>query len=198
MNNFEIQTLLGRDAQKHIRDLARLRMEVFKEYPYLYEGSLKEESKYLESFLENESNLLILATYNGEVIGASTAYPLSGADLKIQEALSAFDQKVERFFYFGESVLKKEFRGHGIGQRFFDERQCWASQNPEVQYLAFCAVERDADDPKKPIDYRTPYFLWKRNGFRKHEEVYTYFEWPELGQNTNSSHKMTFWIKELM
>ena len=42
-----IQSLTGDDIRTVLPDLARLRMEVFREWPYLYDGSLAYEEDYL-------------------------------------------------------------------------------------------------------------------------------------------------------
>jgi hypothetical protein len=37
-NNIRIERWSGKDLEKYISDLARLRIEVFHDFPYLYDG----------------------------------------------------------------------------------------------------------------------------------------------------------------
>ena len=43
--NLSLEELAGANIESVIDDLAGLRMAVFREFPYLYEGSLEYESK---------------------------------------------------------------------------------------------------------------------------------------------------------
>ena len=42
---------IGAEIRDYFEDLTQLRMTVFKEFPYLYEGSLEYELEYLETYL---------------------------------------------------------------------------------------------------------------------------------------------------
>ena len=55
--------------------------------------------------------------------------------------------------YFGASVLLPQFRGQGIGHRFFDEREA-AARAAGADCTAFCAVVREKSDPQHPDNAR--------------------------------------------
>ena len=46
----QLETVVGDALAKYIPDLARLRMTVFREYPYLYDGSEAYEAEYLRTY----------------------------------------------------------------------------------------------------------------------------------------------------
>src|SRR3712207_8363574 len=64
-----------------------------------------------------------------------------------------FRSDPEAVYYFGESVLLPAYRRRGIGHAFFDARE-QAALEYGFRIAAFCAVERPADDPRMPPDYR--------------------------------------------
>ena len=45
--SFVIETLTGEALQRALPDLARLRIEVFREWPYLYDGTLDYERTFM-------------------------------------------------------------------------------------------------------------------------------------------------------
>ena len=71
-----VQSLTGSDIRCVLGDLARLRMEVFREWPYLYDGSLDYEEDYLSKFAEAAGAVCVVARGGDRVIGASTGVPL--------------------------------------------------------------------------------------------------------------------------
>jgi len=50
MPNTDIHCLKGKEILPYLSELARLRIEIFKEYPYLYEGDLAYEEQYLHTY----------------------------------------------------------------------------------------------------------------------------------------------------
>ncbi|WP_394701474.1 GNAT family N-acetyltransferase [uncultured Roseibium sp.] len=69
-------------------------------------------------------------------------------------------------FYFAESVLDPDYRGRGIGHRFFDEREAHA-RSLGCSTAAFCAVIRPDDHPMRPEDYSPLDPFWTKRGYRK-------------------------------
>jgi hypothetical protein len=54
-------------------EVARLRIEVFREWPYLYDGTLDYERDYLAHFADAEDALIVAARDGDSVVGAATA-----------------------------------------------------------------------------------------------------------------------------
>ncbi|HEY4055937.1 MAG TPA: GNAT family N-acetyltransferase [Kofleriaceae bacterium] len=176
--------------------LAELRIRVFREFPYLYEGSLEYEAKYLGAYAESPKSLVVIARDGERIVGAATAMPLAVHTDNVMPALIAAGYAPDRVYYFGESVLDADYRGRGIGHAFLDEREAVAR---ELGYAtaAFCAVERPADHPARPAGYRSLHELWTKHGFRQRPEIVTTFEWKDLGDAEETPKKMIFWTKEL-
>jgi len=122
----DIELLQGPQIAPHIEDLARLRITVFREFPYLYDGSLDYEAEYLDTYVRSADSLCVLVRDEGRVVGASTALPLADETPEFQQPFLAAGWDPTRIFYCAESVLLPGWRGLGLGVRFFAEREAHA------------------------------------------------------------------------
>lgn len=187
----------GRDIEKVIESVAKLRIAVFREYPYLYDGDISYEEKYLQTYLKCARSVVGVEKVDGVVVGATTALPFTEGQEQLQKVFTDAGYNVEEFFYFGESVVLPEFRSGGIGQRFMDLRLQEARAYPEYSKVCFCAVSRAENDPKKPLHYKGPASLWLRNGFVQRKDLVSSMRWKEIGEDIGTEKPMQFWIKEL-
>lgn len=199
MADIEFMTLTGKDILPFVDDLAHLRIVVFKEYPYLYDGDIEYERGYLKRFIENPDAMMIVAKdiTSQKIVGVSTGAPLIS---EMNEAKQPFIEKkysLAEIFYFSESVLLPAYRGQGIGRYFLQEREKMARCNQNITSIAFCAVEREANHPKKPKDYHSLEMLWQKAGFEKHPDLFTYYSWQDLGEKIQTKKQMVFWMKTL-
>jgi GNAT superfamily N-acetyltransferase len=188
----------GPPSEAHLEALARLRIEVFREFPYLYEGSLEHERSYLRSFARSPRSTLVLARCGERVVGASTAVPLleHGDAAELTATLRQHGIAPERVYYFGESVLERGARGHGTGNKFFEQREA-AAREAGFSLLAFVAVERPADHPARPHDYAPHDAFWMRRGFVCRRDLVSVFRWLDVGEAEPTDKPMVFWLKEL-
>src|SRR4029450_3685528 len=99
---------------------AQLRIEVFRDWPYLYEGTLDYEARYLGRFLEAPDHVAICAFDGETLVGASTAAPLAAQPDDVPAPFRAVGIALDDIMYFGESVLRRAYRGRGLGHAFFD------------------------------------------------------------------------------
>lgn len=126
--NLQIQRLSGQAINPYLDHLARLRIEIFREWPYLYEGSLEYEQKYLQAFSRSPEAVVVLVSAGDEVVGASTGLPLAQAEAAFQQPFIQRGDDVDKIFYLAESVLRQPYRGLGLGVRFFEEREAFAQE----------------------------------------------------------------------
>lgn len=192
-----VKTVSGKDVTPLLEDLGRLRIAVFREFPYLYEGSLDYEMRYLEHLAGSARALVVVVEEKGRLVGASTAMPLADEDDAFQAPFREQELEPSRFFYFAESVLLPEYRGRGLGRRFFEEREAHAASFGDYDSVCFCAVERPADHPARPAGYRPLDDFWNRLGFQKRPELSTRYSWQEVGEAHETPKPMTFWVKPL-
>lgn len=193
----DIQLLRGAQIEPHIDDLARLRIAVFREFPYLYDGTVAYEAEYLSTYVRSADSLCVLVRAEGQVIGASTALPLADETAEFQAPFRQAGWDCERIFYCAESVLLPAWRGRGLGVRFFTEREAHARRLARFDWCAFCAVQRLLDHPRRPVDYQPLDDFWARRGYRHHPELHTHYHWRDLDEADESVKPMSFWLKEL-
>ncbi|MGN6108509.1 MAG: GNAT family N-acetyltransferase [Kofleriaceae bacterium] len=191
-----IERVTGRAIERHLDALAALRIAVFREFPYLYEGSLEYEQRYLARYAHSDAAVIVLALDDERVVGASTAMPLVDHSDDAVPPLVRAGYDPATVYYFGESVLDPAYRGRGLGVAFFEQREQRARELG-FRTAAFCAVERPADHPRRPANYRPHDRLWTRRGFVRRAEITTTFSWRDLDEAADSPKQMVFWIKEL-
>ncbi|NEV63318.1 GNAT family N-acetyltransferase [Thiorhodococcus minor] len=192
-----IRRLTGRAMTPFLEDLARLRIAVFREWPYLYDGDMDYEKTYLETYSRSPDSLFVLAFGGDRVIGASTGVPMVDETDDFKRPFEKQGYDPQRIFYFGESVLLPEYRGCGLGVRFFAERETFARALDRFDWTCFCAVERPANHPRRPPEYVPLDSFWRRRGYEKHPELTTTYTWKDLDEADQSPKPMTFWLKAL-
>lgn len=191
----EVRAVSGADIAPYLPALAALRIRVFREWPYLYDGDLAYEAHYLATYSRSPRSLFVLAWDGAEIVGCSTGIPLSDETEACQAPFLAAGIAPSEVFYFGESVLDARYRGRGLGQRFFDEREAYAQTLGGFAYTAFCAVVRADDDPRRPPGHRPLDAFWRSRGYAPRPDLQAAFEWRELDEAAPSAKSMRFWLR---
>ena len=192
----EVRRLSRPEAEAAFDDLARLRIEVFRDFPYLYEGDFDYERRYLATFMASPGAVVIGALDGGTLVGAATAAPLSDHFDEFAGPFAARGLDPADFFYFGESVLRKAYRRRGVGVRFFEEREK-AAREAGFSRCVFSAVIRPADHPARPAGYAPLDAFWTRRGYARIEGLTTGFSWRDVGEAHETVKPMEFWQRTL-
>lgn len=187
----------GPELDARLDELARLRIRVFRAWPYLYDGNEDYERRYLETYREAEGAVVVLATDGDAVVGASTALPLARETPEVRRPFVDAGIDVERVFYLAESVLLPGYRGQGIGVGFFAHREARARELGGFELACFCAVQRPDDHPARPAGHVPLDAFWGKRGYRRRPELATAFAWRDVGEADESSKPMVFWAKAL-
>jgi len=195
-----ITPLTGSALTQALDDLARLRIAVFRAYPYLYDGTLDYEARYLREFAQGKDGIIVAAKVRDEngdsIIGCATACALSTQHAPLQQPFRDQGYDIDSIFYCGESVLLPEYRSRGIGHAFFDHREAQA-RRCGYTLSTFCGVVRSDDHPLKPAGYTPLDAFWQKRGYRKAEGLVTTFGWKDVGEPAETDKPMQFWIKAL-
>ncbi|MDB2705115.1 GNAT family N-acetyltransferase [Pseudomonadota bacterium] len=192
-----LQRLSGEQLNQYIPELARLRIQVFRDWPYLYDGDLDYELSYLQTYIQSPDSVIVLALDGDMVVGASTGIPLKYETDEVKQPFIDAGYDIDTVFYCGESVLISKYRGQGAGITFFEHREAHAQGIGGFDYACFCGVQRPDEHPRRPSDYVPLDNFWRKRGYEKHSELNTTFSWKELGETEESPKPMTFWIKKL-
>lgn len=184
------------EAAERFDELARLRIAVFRDWPYLYDGDMAYERRYLETYLSAPGAFICGAFAAHELVGAATASPLAEHKGEFAEPFVERGLDVGDFFYFGESVLLPAYRGRGIGVRFFDQREAEARRQGFSQCI-FSAVVRPPDHPLRPADYTPLDEFWSNRGYRRLDSVETAYSWRDVGDAEETEKPMQYWVRDL-
>jgi GNAT superfamily N-acetyltransferase len=192
-----VETHTGAALLPWLGDIARLRLRVFRDWPYLYDGDADSERRYLRTYVDVPGAMVAICRDGDHVVGASTALPLAAETAEITAPFRAQGIDVSRILYCGESVLDPRYRGRGIGVRFFDERERHARALAGIDTMVFCGVQRADDDPRRPADYEPLDAFWRRRGFQPRPDLRCTITWREIDEAAESPKPMMFWIKSL-
>ncbi len=191
-----LETLAGAALRPHIPALSRLRVQVFRDWPYLYAGDAGFEATYLATYAESPRAAVVLAMDGDMPVGAATCQPMAETHGPVAPAFRKRGLDPARYCYFGESVLLPDYRGQGIGVRFFEAREAHA-RTLALPAACFCAVVRNLNDPRKPRDYQPLDDFWRRRGYAPRRDISITFHWREVGDDRDTPHSLSFWVKEL-
>ncbi|WP_425040635.1 GNAT family N-acetyltransferase [Primorskyibacter sp. S187A] len=192
----ETRVLTGAALSNALDDVARLRMIVFHEWPYLYEGDLSYERAYLERYSTSSGAVLVGAFDGARLVGASTGTPLADHADEFQDAAQHLPDPLEDVFYCAESVLLPEFRGRGLGHAFFDAREDHA-RGLGAQASVFCSVIRPKTHPLRPSVYRPLDGFWRNRGYAPLEGVTIGFSWLDLDKDEEDIKRLQVWYRRL-
>lgn len=192
----QLKVVTGGDIGPWLDAVARLRIAVFRAWPYLYDGDMDYERDYLSAYARSARSVFVLAFDGDAVVGASTGVPLEDEDAAFRAPLEARGLDPARVFYCGESVLLPAYRGQGIGHAFFDHRHAHARALGGFEFTAFCAVDRDADDPRRPPGHRDNAAFWRKRGYVRQDGMAAALPWKEIGRG-EVPHRLTFWLRPL-
>jgi len=88
-----------------VASVAGLGMQVFRAFPYLYDGDMAYETAYLEAYARSPDSVFVLAFDGAAVVGAATGIPLADDDAVFQAPVRARGPPGGEVFAFGDSVV---------------------------------------------------------------------------------------------
>jgi len=192
-----ITTAHGSDIATFLDDIAALRIQVFREFPYLYEGTAEYEKNYLQTYLDCPDSVAVLAWDDERLIGVSTGLPMRAEVEEFQRPFIDAGIAADDIFYCAESVLLSEYRGQGIYREFFAHREAQAKRLGSKQCV-FCAVVRPEDHPDRPEGYIPLDEVWGRFGYERQPGLTTTFAWLDIGDEYDTEKPMQFYSKTLL
>ncbi|GAA0793470.1 GNAT family N-acetyltransferase [Marinobacterium sediminicola] len=196
MANIEILTLKGKALEPWLEQVADLRIRVFRDFPYLYDGSRAYEAEYLKTYANCDSAICVLAKAGDQVVGASTGLALDDETEAFRRPFVTAGIDTGPIFYCAESVLLPAYRGAGLYREFFARREQQARQLGKA-YSVFCAVQRPEQHPLRPADYAPLDGVWQHFGYQLQPGLATHFSWKDIDQAESTDKPMQFYLKPL-
>lgn len=192
----ETRVLTGAALDAALDDVARLRIAVFRAWPYLYDGSLDYERDYLASYRSSPGAVVVGAFDGARLVGAATGTPLEDHASDFAAPFAGTGLDLADVFYCAESVLLPDYRGQGLGHAFFDAREGHA-RDLGRSHSVFCSVIRPADHPLRPAAYRPLDAFWRGRGYAPLPGVIARFHWTDLGESGETEKPLQFWGRKL-
>ena len=194
---FQYEFLYGEEIKKKLTKLAELRIKIFREYPYLYEGEMAYEEEYLKTYAEAKSSLLVLVFHEKKCVAATSCVWLKEEVDDLKNPIIKAGLNIESYLYFGESLVLEEFRNQGLGKIFFELRLEHFKKLVSIGYplkgCCFCSVIRDSNHPLRPKDYKNLDSFWSRMGFYR-SSIQCSFAWKDLGEKEKTRKQMTYYF----
>ncbi|WP_108862093.1 GNAT family N-acetyltransferase [Ruegeria sp. Alg231-54] len=191
-----VRPLTGAALTDALDDVARLRIRVFRAWPYLYDGDVNYERKYLQSYRDSDKAVVVGAFDGDRLIGASTGAPLTDHADDFAAAFEGSGLDLAKIFYCAESVLLSDYRGQGVGHKFFDHREAHA-RKLGYRKCAFCSAQRAPDHPMRPDNFRPLDTFWRARGYEPLPGVIAQFLWKDVGEEGETAKRLQFWMRDL-
>lgn len=186
-----MQIIRGNEIADHIEELGQFRIAIFKEFPYLYAGDMDVERKYLAGTVSEES---ILVTQRDEygLLGVCTGLPLKNEQEQLKQPFVGCN--IDEIFYIGEVMVRDGWRGKGIGSLLLSTM---IDTVDPIKYKKWflCAVDREANHPLRPDNYRSPDSLWTKFGFKQQLHAKVYFAYKDIGNAVETNKPMNVWVR---
>lgn len=188
-----MEAIKGKNISAYIEQLGKYRIDIFKEYPYLYEGDLEYERSYLSRYAQSNGSILLISYDQKGIVGACTGIPLQDEE---EEFIAPFkNEDITSIFYIGEIMVRSDSRSKGLGTALLSNIiELIALEN--YKKICLYTVQREQNHPLKPKNYISPDNLWMKFDFKKDLERLVYYHWRELNDNRETIKAMNVWSKQ--
>lgn len=182
----------------HIQHIAQLRIHIFREYPYLYDGSFEYETKYLKKLVHADDSLVaVLKDEAGAIVGAMTGLPLRQEEESVKAPWLQHGFAMDKVYYFSEILLYPQMRHQGWGTKLFVATERAAQQFGRYTQFSLATVVRSHDHPQRPSDYFDTSVFWQKRGYRACRDLICTIAWQEIDEVGESDKPLMFWLKDL-
>lgn len=188
--------LTGIEVEASLDALATLRIEIFHEFPYLYDGKRESELRYLQGYAQAADACVLTVTDSGRVVGAATGMPLQHEQKELSDPFAATPYPVDSIYYVGELLFYTAYRNRGLGLSTLSALEDFVRSLGSYRYLTCATAVRPDDHPQRPANYVPIERFLNRTGFKSMPATTTSFTWLET-DGVNRDHPMQFWIKVL-
>jgi hypothetical protein len=190
------EVLSGHEVIPYLDRLGELRIAVFSEYPYLYDGSIEAEKNYLKMYAQSKSSLVVLSKIDKKIIGFIAGLPFTESlDNDYKDSFLTEVPIEKTVFYLGEILIQIPYRRNKIGNQLF---QLFEHQLKLKGYkkILGCTVIREANSDKQEEGFSIEQLIISK-GAAKCADLIQRIGWKEVGKDESTEHFMQYWEKEL-
>lgn len=188
----EIFTLRGKEILPYLDRIAELRIHIYRDWPYLYEGDLETEKNYLKVYADSEASVLVLAIEGNQAVGIAMGLPTNESMEQIQRVFEKEQSSMENSFYLADIILAKEYRNKKIGLKLLQDFEKSVRDQNKYNEIVMCEILRDFDHPQRPAESRSLDSFWERLGYSIIPNWQISLNWLDIGEEEKMSHLMHF------
>lgn len=170
--------------------MGQLRILLFKEYPYLYKGTLEEELPYLDTYFSSSKSRVVCVFDSSKLVGFCTAIPLVEMPGH-SEPLKKEGFAPENFLYIGEVLLLKDYRGQGFLDKFMKLQEEHAVHQG-YSFTTFVTICRAEDHPERPQEYKDLKKSWERLGYQPLPSIKIEVPWRQVDTGVQEINTLIF------
>lgn len=197
LTDIHVRAFVGPALRSYLHSIAKLRMEVFREYPFLEEPNLFQETQRLKRYMTSKEAIGVLVFDSTTLVGVSLGLPLHLEQEEIQKPFLERYHDISDYYFFGESALLKPYRSRGIGHHFFDVREEHVKHLKKYKHICFFDPVRPELDAYRPSDYLPLHDFWRKRGYVHCPDLHCMLTWKMLHEEQASEKPLSFWIKDL-
>jgi len=194
--NVTSQKLNGAEIGEHLEAIAKLRIDIFREYPYLYKGNPSYEKKYVQTYADSKQAVVILAWDGSVLAGVMTGIPLQDEMEEFKTPFAAEPYPLESIYYLGELLFYPAYRDKGHGSVMLGQMEDYVRDIGGFQHLTCATVVRPDSHPQRPVGFKPIERFLNHANFFKLEKTVVSLPWPELDGETRT-HDLQLWMKHL-
>ncbi len=192
----EILELTGKQAERHCDNIAQIRITLFSEYPYLYQGTIACEKEYLRTYFESSNASILLVFDKGDIVGFSSSIPLSQETHELKRPFIEKGLDCNEYLYIGEVMIHPLYRGKGIARYFLEFHENKARQEG-YEYTTFMTVDRPDDHPCKPKNFKPVDEIWQHFGYKLLPDMKVSMGWLQVDTETKTLNTLSLWYKKV-
>jgi len=194
--NLYMKVLSGPDAREYFEDIAQIRISLFSEYPYLYEGTIEHEKEYLETYFKSSCALILLVFDGQKIVGFSNSIALSEESEEMKTPFIEHKLNLSEYLYIGEVMIYKPYRNKKILRKFLEFHENTALTQG-YSHMIFMTVERPDNHPARPDNHRLLDPVWKHFGYQQIPGLQIHFMWPQVDTNQDTENTLAIWQKNI-
>lgn len=195
--SIHVETFQGKDIAVHSQEIVNLCNQIYREYPYFYNGDDAEYTAYLKTYSQSENAVITLAFDGDIVVGLAAGIPMTDTREFYQQTLKDHRFDLLSIFYLGEFGLHPAYKDQGIEEAMYQTIEDFARHDGRFKAVYVWELDKPADSELKPAGFLPRDDFWENLGFKKHPRLEFEILWTNIGDDVESSHRAVYSIKNL-
>lgn len=195
--SLSVKTLRGKSIAPYLHNITDLCVQIYKEYPYLYEGTSEEYFPFIEYYAQSENGIACLLFDKDRPVGVAIGMPINEMREKYKGPFmnARPHENLGEIFYLGEYLLLKDYRGKGLGKEIYLEFERSVKKNQNMKKICFCKIDESNQTNLEIENYKPLDGFWVKNGFKKCDDITVSVDWQNVGELNDSPHILIYWLK---